>query len=746
MRILHTLLFSAIAIGACAQQWELTTAIKTRSKFPAAHMVSAQRGYVLDNVMNAILRTNDGGHTWERMTTLAINAPNAMHMWDGQRGIVVGSSGSIHVTNDGFSTFQSTTANLGSLYSVAFANDTLGLVGTGNGVIRRTTDGGDTWAQMTSGVGTSYTITDLAMPSVDTAFAVAYGVGVLRSTDGGLTWMDTGAPTGMRALHFSDAMNGIVVGNTGAILRTADAGNTWEQMASGVTQNLLSIDRQGDVVLAAGSSGQVTRSTDGGATWTATTVGTNLMTHQSIAIAADGTGFTGTDGRIFGTTDHGATWELVRPGTYHTYLNKISFANGDTGVAVGYETSGGIENGLLRTLDGGRTWYNANGIGGLGVHLRPDGKGIQGGSVGSNARTTDHFETRQTQGAPNVAIRATWCFGEYDHLVAGGYVNSGFYRTTNGGATWQHTPNGASSIFDLYFINDLVGFGVGVGGQIWKSTDAGHTWEQLPHSTANDQFSVFFLNEQVGWTVGATSGARTTDGGQTWINMPNIPSYSMMVHFVNADTGYVVGNSGHTMRSVDGGVTWTNLMPGITNATINDAAYLDGVLVLAGRFGDLYRARVACGTVTGTPMITAVGDTLCASLEGAIQWYRNGMLLEGGDTPCIMPEAEGSYTVVITDALGCASAPSQPYMVVHTGMPGPATIPFHLHPNPANSSLHITRAETTPLPFSVVDTQGRTVLAGHTTGRDTQVDVGRLPTGVYTLRMRDGTVARWVKE
>lgn len=719
-----------------AQQWELTTPIKTRSKFPAAHMVNGQRGYALDNMMNAILRTNDGGRTWERMTTLAINTPNDLHMWDDQRGIVVGSGGSLHVTQDGFSTFTTTNSStLGALYSVAFANDTLGLVGTGAGAIRRTTDGGTTWTTMASGVGTSYTITDLAMPNVDTAFAAVYGVGVLRSTDGGLTWANTDTPTGVRALHFNSALNGIMVGNGGAILRTADAGSTWEVMASGVTQNLLAIDRSGDVVLAAGSSGRVTRSSDGGATWTAVTVGSNLMTHQSIAIAADGNGFIGTDGRIFGTTDHGLTWELVNPGTYHTFLNKVSFANGDTGVAVGYETSGGIENGLLRTVDGGRTWLNANGLGGLGVHLRPDGLGLQGGSVGANARTNDYFASRQTQGAPNVAIRATWCFGEYDHLVAGGYVNSGFYRTTNGGATWQHTPNGASSIFDLYFINDLIGFGVGVGGQIWKSSDAGHSWQQLPHSTANDQFSVFFLNEQVGWTVGANSGARTTDGGQTWINMPDIPGYAMMVHFTGPDTGYVVGNSGQTVRSVDGGATWQNLMPSITNAVINDAAYLDGELVLVGRFGDIYRGRVACPSIADVPLITSSGESLCTSTSGTTQWYFNGDPIPGGDTPCIEAAEEGSYTVINTDALGCASTISAPFQVIHTGVPTIEPGTSRLVPNPARDQVRIERADNTPAMLTITDVQGRIIRQETISGTSHNVELAGLKAGVYLLRI-----------
>lgn len=737
MRKAITLALFAAFITANAQQWELTTAIKSRSKFPAVQMMNPTLGYALDNGVAAILRTRDGGTTWERMNQLSVNAPNAMHMWSEQHGIVVGSSGSIYRSTDGFESYTTSTGAYGTLRSVMFANDTLGLIGTDAGRIYRTTDGGDSWTLTTSGIGSSYSITDLAMPSADIAYACAYGVGVIRSTDGGLTWQPSVAavPTGSRAMHFSDALTGVLVGNGGNIHRTSDGGATWVQANSGVTQTLLSITVQGNIMLVAGNSGNVLRSTDAGTTWTASTVGISSTLHQSITLSPEGVGITGTDGRIFGTSDFGATWQLLRLGTYHTFLNKVSFANGDTGVAVGYETSGGIENGLLRTVDGGRTWLNANGLGGLGVHLRPDGLGLQGGSVGANARTNDYFATRQTQGAPNVAIRATWCFGEYDHLVAGGYVNGGFYRTTNGGATWQHTPNGASSIFDLYFINEHIGFGVGGGGQIWKSSDAGHTWQQLPHSTANDQFSVFFLNEQVGWTVGANSGARTTDGGQTWINIPDIPGYAMMVHFTGPDTGYVVGNSGQTVRSVDGGATWQNLMPSITNAVINDAAYLDGELVLVGRFGDIYRGRVACPSIADVPLITSSGETLCTSTTGNAQWYLDGDAIPDGDTPCIEATQVGSYTVIVTDALGCVSATSAPFQVIHTGVASMESGSTRLVPNPASGRVRIERGDSTPDTLTLTDMQGRIVQQRMISGTDHMIDLTGLKPGVYLVRI-----------
>ncbi|MCB0781008.1 MAG: hypothetical protein KDC03_16050, partial [Flavobacteriales bacterium] len=54
---------------------------------------------------------------------------------------------------------------------------------------------------------------------------------------------------------------------------------------------------------------------------------------------------------------------------------------------------------------------------------------------------------------------------------------------TNGGSTWTHTSVGNLSIFDLYFPSDLVGYAVGEGGIIWKTTDGGVNWQLMPSPT-----------------------------------------------------------------------------------------------------------------------------------------------------------------------------------------------------------------------------------------------------------------------
>ena len=748
MRKALTLALFVVFTNANAQQWELTTAIKSRSKFPAVQMMNANLGYALDdNAVPAILRTRDGGHTWERMVLLSFNSPHGIHMWDDQRGIVVGASGGIYRTTNGFENTTGTTGTTtyGNLRSITFANDTLGLIGTAAGRIYRSTNGGVSWTLSTSGVGSSYSIVGLSMPSVGTAYASVYGVGVIRSTDGGLTWQPTAAaaPTGSRALHFSDALTGVVVGNGGNIHRTNDGGATWVQASSGVTQNLLALTVQGNVILAAGNSGNILRSTNAGATWTVLTVGIGTTTHQSITLSPEGVGIIGTDGRINGTVDFGATWQVLRLGTFHTLLGKVAFQNDLVGATIGYQTSGGLEGGLLRTTDGGRNWSNA-GSGGLGVHLLPSGVGCLGGGSGSFARTTDGFNTRLPANGPDVAIRCTWSIDANTHFVAGGAVYGGIYRTTNAGATWVRVLDvGNITISDLWFVNSQQGYAVGEYGSDYRTTDGGLTWQ--PMVATSGGHTIFFLNDTLGWT----KNFRTTDGGSTWTYMGGTPQGTMSVFFTDPDTGYAVSSSAQTVRSTDGGITWNNILPDILNAQIGDATYVDGVIVAVGRFGDIYRARVACSSVAAIPQISSSGETLCTSTTGTAQWYLNGAAVPEGDTPCLEATQEGSYTVIITDALGCVSATSAPFQVIHTGIATVETGTMRLVPNPASDRVRIERLDNATATLMLTDVQGRTVRQEIISGPSVILDLSGLKPGVYLMRIATADQVgslRFVKE
>lgn len=728
MKISSTLLLATVSLVANAQQWELTTPIKTRSEFTAMCLLDGQLAFAVDKPMGAILRTEDGGTTWERRIVNTINKPVALWMWDDQRGIAVCESSRIMRSTDGFAT-ATTTSHLGygNFQCVFFLNDTLGWLGSDSGKILRTTDGGASWTPTTTGLTTYQYVTAIQFLDSDTGYASSYGGKMLKSVDGGLNWQGVGPFDQlvlMQDLHFYSTQEGVAVGNGGEVIRTTDGGATWDSIPSPTTYSLFDLAVQGNTLVACGAWGRVMRSTDAGLTWSVQQVGNS--DHQSVALSPDGRGILGTDGRIQCSNDMGVTWSITNEGTWHTVLNKVAFQNDQVGVAVGWATSGGLEGGLLRTTDGGRHWTKAGG-GGLGVHLSPTGAGCLGGGNGSFAKTTDGFATRTPANGPNVAIRCTWSFDALTHIVAGGAVYGGIYRTANGGATWTHVLDvGNITINDLWFSNAQNGYAVGEYGDNYRSTDGGLTWQPMTGTPGGH--TVFFLDTLHGWM----RNFRTMDGGDTWIPIDS-PQGTVSMFFTNVDTGYAVTGGGQTSRTTDGGLTWSTVLPGITNAQIGDAAYVDGYIVAVSRWGDIYRGQVACPLAAFTPVITDQVDTLCASGTGIFQWYHNGDPLPDS-TACIAATEEGNYTVVVTDGFGCVSDTSAPVQVIHTGIAVPAeSRSFRLVPNPASGPVQVDRAEGTAALLTVLDLQGRAVLETQITGPSTMLDVSGLKSGVYVV-------------
>ena len=161
--------------------------------------------------------------------------------------------------------------------------------------------------------------------------------------------------------------------------------------------------------------------------------------------------------------------------------------------------------------------------------------------------------------------------------------------TTDGGKTWQQQDSGTDlALYDVEFPDAQTGWISGQDGLLLKSEDSGETWQQQDSGAAVSLLSLQFLDPDHGWAVGAQATyVRTTDGGQSWQSGYIEPSLEGVdinatlalsdpslydVHFVDAQTGWMVGEFGKIFYSTDGGQSWTEQQNSLLGqAGIDDA-------------------------------------------------------------------------------------------------------------------------------------------------------------------------------
>ena len=159
-----------------------------------------------------------------------------------------------------------------------------------------------------------------------------------------------------------------------------------------------------------------------------------------------------------------------------------------------------------------------------------------------------------------------------------GSVAGGIWRSTNGGASWTPLNDFMANLavscmaIDPSDPNTLyAGTGEGFsnsdairGAGIFKTTDGGTTWTQLP-STANASFlfvnriAINPSNSQIILAATSTGIWRSTDGGNSWPTHP-ITTRMLDIDFNPTDGTKAIAsgtNSAGAFYSTDGGQTWS---------------------------------------------------------------------------------------------------------------------------------------------------------------------------------------------
>jgi photosystem II stability/assembly factor-like uncharacterized protein len=204
---------------------------------------SAQVGYAA-GFGGTIMRTQNAGTTWTRITTLAVSGNlNDFALADASHGWAVGQNGVIARTGDGGATWTKSFPTANELQGVSFSDTTNGWAVGQGGVIAGTRDGGRSWYVVQPSVTSSALYAVWRRSDTEAWAGGAQGVNpVTVATPDSLQWTlgSFGALNQVRGLMIGTDLIGYAVGQNGPglILKTVDGAATWSPQVSNSAQGL----------------------------------------------------------------------------------------------------------------------------------------------------------------------------------------------------------------------------------------------------------------------------------------------------------------------------------------------------------------------------------------------------------------------------------------------------------------------------------------------------------------------------
>ena len=483
--------------------------------------------------------------------------------------------------------------------------DVLLLAGT-SGVMMRSTDAGVSWTQITGAWAVPATIAiDPSDPDLVLLASPGYGSirGVHRSTDGGLTWAPpaTDIYRATQVAFQPGSRSVALVGAEYGIFRSTDGGETWSAVyTEGPGETLyVSFCRDSPTRVWATSTNSVLTSTDGGLTF-APSAGQPqcpsygcwmggiaahptdplhaLVLEQTIDLHWPPSAV---DPRLVRTTDGGVTWTEAYSyddaGESWILTYDVQDAN-RVYVAAAGGIGAGSNAGILRSLDGGQSWFGSmNGIRAMAtlgldhdavgtIWFRPKSRPrlYRRDAIWTEVGSSDLRDPRLfyvTPGAAGVLHEAgnTYSMDTADPWHA---------WSTDGGVSWTQTALPQTTLAE--FVVEVVAYGTGTTFYVWTTAPAlnrtfnGSTYVTLSPGFRPNGAAVHPGNAMRQFTLDASSPGAvrlTTDGGASWelrsSGLPSNPGTELVMNPADANHLVTVYQTAGAWETTDAGLSWT---------------------------------------------------------------------------------------------------------------------------------------------------------------------------------------------
>lgn len=311
-------------------------------------------------------------------------------------------------------------------------------IGAPSGGLWKTDDGGESWEPLTDGqptLGVSSIVVNYDNPDIilvgsgDRDAGDAEGLGVYKSTDGGLTWDDTHAgmtnATVGRMIQHPDTPDVIFAATSNGIYKSTDLGENWSRKQTGSSKDIL-FKPDDPTIMYAVLGAKFYRSADSGETWQQINSGIpGAPSRAVIGVSADNPDYV-----YFFATGSSSFY-----GLYRSEDAGISFTTRSTSPNImGWACNGG---------SGGQAWYD------LDMAVDPlDAETIYGGGINcwksTNGGQNWVMSSNQVGDCSAYPVHADLHVLEYNELDGRLYVGNdgGVWWTDNGGQTWNRITDG----------------------------------------------------------------------------------------------------------------------------------------------------------------------------------------------------------------------------------------------------------------------------------------------------------------
>lgn len=321
---------------------------------------------------------------------------------------------------------------------------------------------------------------------------------------------DTPTNQDLYDIFFINPDVGVAVGDSGTILRSIDGGINWDIVMQNDTlafKKVAFFDEQNGIAVGKGWF----RTTDQGVSWNE--IENNNFFFYDIAIVNDSVGWvSGYTTGLLKTSDQGQSWDTLIPINDNESFGLLSFINEELGYAT--RQGGGHTNQILKTTDGGINW-----------------------------------DTIFAQSGIDNTVLEAMNFVAEDFGYRAGWYNSHFMRTTDGGFNWDlvtfiDSTNQTTFYEQLYDFHISANqpysyYACGWYGKIFKSLDLGQNWSILnsPVGNTTTLYGIYFLNDFLGWIVGADGTILKTENGGIITSTNEVSNPSKVALYPNPTAG-----------------------------------------------------------------------------------------------------------------------------------------------------------------------------------------------------------------